>query len=155
MFVNALLLIQIKIIFQAKLLLPTKKQIFLSMKVNILIVKKMGMEYNMIIKVKFYMKVNFVMEREMGGEGLNNIKVNLEIMSMMDGVDILLLKFFMKDILIKVCTMGPECKFKPNSNLRILMNLKIKSQNLINFLYLNLEKKTLIFLIDLEFRNYI
>jgi hypothetical protein len=44
------------------------------MKANILIVKKMVMEYNMIIKVKFYMKVNFVMEREMGGEEPKNIK---------------------------------------------------------------------------------
>jgi hypothetical protein len=58
------------------------------MKANILIVKKMVMEYNMIIKVKFYMKVNFVMEREMGGEEPKNIKANLEIMNMMDGVDI-------------------------------------------------------------------
>lgn len=48
----------------------------------------MVMEYNMIIKVKFYMKVNFVMEREMGGEEPKNIKANLEIMNMMDGVDI-------------------------------------------------------------------
>ena len=61
----------------------------------------------------------------------------------------------MKVILIKECTMELEYKFKQNSNLKILISLKIKNQNSINFLYLNLEKKTLIFLIDSEFHNYI
>ena len=61
----------------------------------------------------------------------------------------------MKVILIKECTMELEYKLKQNSNLKILISLKIKNQKLINFLYLNLEKKTLIFLIDSEFHNYI